>query len=236
MTDRSPIPWPRATMPARWPARSSRPCRMLPPVADDLPAGVSGDDLLWEETIAAGGYATRRLAARLAPAADRPAGRCLRLAADLQRRDAERTAQCRRYGEGAVECLSRRRQAAAVRHGPRADEHPGRRRRHARRLLRRLQCRDQRRRNMAKAATAAPFPTGATACCSARPSTGCNAATSIPASTCSKARGSRRTATITPLIGPFEPGRSVILRAEMDVIVVIANCPHVLDPRERLDA
>jgi uncharacterized protein YcgI (DUF1989 family) len=23
------------------------------------------------------------------------------------------------------------------------------------------------------------------------------------------------------------------LRAEMDVIVVIANCPHVLDPRER---
>ena len=31
--------------------------------------------------------------------------------------------------------------------------------------------------------------------------------------------------------GPFAPGRSVILRAEMDVIVVLANCPHVLDPR-----
>lgn len=37
---------------------------------------------------------------------------------------------------------------------------------------------------------------------------------------------------ITPLIGPFEPGRSVILRAEMDLMLVIANCPHVLDPRE----
>lgn len=37
---------------------------------------------------------------------------------------------------------------------------------------------------------------------------------------------------ITPLIGPFEPGRSVILRAEMDLMLVIANCPHVLDPRD----
>ena len=34
---------------------------MLPPVADDLPAGVEAADLVWEETIAAGGYATRRL-------------------------------------------------------------------------------------------------------------------------------------------------------------------------------
>ena len=32
-------------------------------------------------------------------------------------------------------------------------------------------------------------------------------------------------------IGPFQPGRTVTLRAEMDVIVVLANCPHVLDPR-----
>ena len=34
---------------------------VLPPVADDLPADVAPGDLLWEETIAAGGYATRRL-------------------------------------------------------------------------------------------------------------------------------------------------------------------------------
>jgi uncharacterized protein YcgI (DUF1989 family) len=31
--------------------------------------------------------------------------------------------------------------------------------------------------------------------------------------------------------GPFSPGRLLTLRAEMNVIVVIANCPHVLDPR-----
>lgn len=34
-------------------------------------------------------------------------------------------------------------------------------------------------------------------------------------------------------IGPFAPGRSLLLRAEMDLIVVIANCPHVLDERPR---
>jgi uncharacterized protein YcgI (DUF1989 family) len=34
-----------------------------------------------------------------------------------------------------------------------------------------------------------------------------------------------------PQFGPFAPGRTVVLRAEMDVIVVIANCPHVLDGR-----
>jgi urea carboxylase-associated protein 2 len=33
-------------------------------------------------------------------------------------------------------------------------------------------------------------------------------------------------------VGPFPPGRHITLRAEMDVIVVLANCPHVLDPRD----
>lgn len=32
-------------------------------------------------------------------------------------------------------------------------------------------------------------------------------------------------------VGPFAAGESLVLRAEMDVIVVLANCPHVLDPR-----
>lgn len=37
--------------------------------------------------------------------------------------------------------------------------------------------------------------------------------------------------TTTPVIGPFAPGRQLTLRTEMDVIVVLANAPHVLDPR-----
>lgn len=31
--------------------------------------------------------------------------------------------------------------------------------------------------------------------------------------------------------GPFKPGRGVTLRADMNVFVVLANCPHALDPR-----
>lgn len=34
-----------------------------------------------------------------------------------------------------------------------------------------------------------------------------------------------------PQIGPFAPGRTLVLRAEMELIVALANCPHVLDPR-----
>jgi urea carboxylase-associated protein 2 len=36
--------------------------------------------------------------------------------------------------------------------------------------------------------------------------------------------------------GPFPPGRSVVLRAEMNIIVVLANCPHVLDQRPTYEA
>ncbi len=32
-------------------------------------------------------------------------------------------------------------------------------------------------------------------------------------------------------LGPFTPGRSLVLRAEMDLIVLLANCPHPLDAR-----
>jgi len=32
-------------------------------------------------------------------------------------------------------------------------------------------------------------------------------------------------------VGPFAPGRRLTLRVEMEVIVVLANCPHPLDPR-----
>lgn len=32
--------------------------------------------------------------------------------------------------------------------------------------------------------------------------------------------------------GPHVPGRALVLRAEMDLLVVLANCPHVLDVRD----
>jgi urea carboxylase-associated protein 2 len=36
--------------------------------------------------------------------------------------------------------------------------------------------------------------------------------------------------------GPFPPGRSILLRAEMNIIVVLTNCPHVLDQRPTYEA
>jgi urea carboxylase-associated protein 2 len=36
--------------------------------------------------------------------------------------------------------------------------------------------------------------------------------------------------------GPFPPGRSVLLRAEMNLILVLTNCPHVLDRRPTYEA
>ena len=36
---------------------------------------------------------------------------------------------------------------------------------------------------------------------------------------------------VTPQIGPFAAGRTITLRAEMDLILVLANCPHVMDAR-----
>lgn len=36
---------------------------------------------------------------------------------------------------------------------------------------------------------------------------------------------------LTMQAGPYAPGRSLLLRAEMNVIVVLTNCPHVLDRR-----
>jgi uncharacterized protein len=35
----------------------------------------------------------------------------------------------------------------------------------------------------------------------------------------------------TRLVSARRPGQFVTLRAEMDMIVMLANCPHVLDPR-----
>ena len=38
--------------------------------------------------------------------------------------------------------------------------------------------------------------------------------------------------TISVQTGPSGPGRELVLRAEMNILVVLANCPHVLDRRE----
>lgn len=204
---------------------------VLPPVADDLPAGVAPEDLLWEETIAAGGYATRRLARgsrlRLIDLRGDACASLLVFNAEMpnERLNVADTVkvQWNAYlGEGKLLLSDMGRvMLSIVEDG--AGTHD-------------TFC------GTSNAATNAvkygngtnsgPYPSGrdrfllgAAKHCLGRRDV-------HPCVTLFKGARIEADGTITPQIGPFEPGRTVVLRAEMDVIVVIANCPHVLDPRE----
>lgn len=203
---------------------------VLPPVADDLPAGVAADDLLWEETVAPGGYTTRRL----------PRGARLRLidkagdaAASLQIFNAEMPTE-------------RLNMADTVKVQWNAYLGPGK-----------LLLSDMGRVMMSivedsagnhdcfcgvsNAATNAArygdgrnsgvHPNGRDRFLLGAAKHGLGRRDVHPAITLFKGTRIEADGTITPIVGPFAPGRDVLLRAEMDVNIVIANCPHVLDPR-----
>lgn len=203
---------------------------LLPPVAADLPVGVTGDDLLWEETIAAGGYATRRL----------PRGSRLRLidtkgdaCASLLLFNAEMPTERFSFADtvkiqwnaylgagkfllsdmgrvlmsfaedtaGTHDCFSGTSNAAS---------------------------------NAAKygdGRNSGQFPSGRDRFLLGAAKHGLQRRDVHACVTLFKGSRIADDGTIEPQIGPFEPGRTVLLRAEMDVIVVIANVPHVLDPR-----
>ncbi|WP_159980472.1 MULTISPECIES: urea amidolyase associated protein UAAP1 [unclassified Novosphingobium] len=204
---------------------------ILPPVAQDLPLGVDGADLLWEETIAAGGYATRRLSrgARLR-LIDLKGDACASLLVFNAEMPAERLnvadtvkVQWNAYlGAGKLLLSDMGRVLLSILEDD-AGTHD-------------TFC------GTSNAATnAAKYGDGSNsgACPSGRDRFLLGAAKHglgrrdvHPCVTLFKGTRIEADGTITPQIGPFAPGRSVVLRAEMDVIVVIANCPHVLDPRE----
>ncbi len=203
---------------------------ILPPVADDLPPGVAGEDLLWEETIAAGGYASRRLSR----------GTRLRLidlkgdaCASLQVFNAEMPTERLNVADtvkvqwnayldkgklllsdmgrvllsieeddaGTHDCFSGTSNAAT---------------------------------NSAKygdGRNSGPHPNGRDRFLLGAAKHGLGRRDVHPCVTLFKGIKVEPDGKMAPIIGPFDPGRTVVLRAEMDVIVVIANCPHVLDPR-----
>lgn len=204
---------------------------IVPPVADDLAAAVSTEDLLWEETIAPGGYATRRLAR----------GSRLRLV-DLQ---GDACASMLIYnGEMPSERLN---VADTVKIQWNAYLGVGK-----------LLLSDMGRvlmsiledgagthdtfcgtsnatTNLAKygeGRNSGAFPNGRDRLLLGSAKHGLQRRDVHPCVNLFKGTRIEENGTITPLIGPYESGRTMILRAEMDVIVVIANCPHVLDPRE----
>lgn len=204
---------------------------VLPPVADDLPAGVEPADHLWEETIAAGGYATRRLARgarfRLIDLKGDACASLLVFNAELptERLNVADTVkvQWNAYlGAGKLLLSDMGRVLLSVLEDD-AGTHDS-------------FC------GTSSAATNAarygegsnsgPYPSGRDRFLLGVAKHGLGRRDVHPCVTLFKGTRIEADGAITPQIGPFAPGRSVVLRAEMDVIVVIANCPHVLDPRE----
>jgi len=203
----------------------------IPPVADDLPQGVSADDLLWEETVAQGGYATRRLArgSRLR-LIDLQGDACASLMVFNAEMTSERLnvadtvkVQWNAYlGAGKLLLSDMGRVLMSLLEDD-AGTHDA------------FCGTSNAATNTAKygeGRNSGAFPNGRDRLLLGSAKHGLARRDVHPCINLFKGTRIEADGTITPIVGPFAPGRHVVLRAEMDVIVVIANCPHVLDPRE----
>lgn len=204
---------------------------ILPPVADDLPAGVSADDLLWEETIAGGGYATRRMnrGARLR-LIDLKGDACASMLIFNAEMPSERLnvadtakVQWNGYlGEGKLLLSDMGRVLMSIVNDT-AGTHD-------------LFCgASNSATNAAKygdGRASGPYPSARDRFMQGVGKHGLSARDVHPCVNFFKGVRIEPDGAITPEVGPFAPGREVTLRCEMDVLVVIANCPHVLDPRK----
>jgi len=203
---------------------------LVPPVADDLPAGVPADALLWEETIAAGGYATRRLArgSRLR-LIDLKGDACASIMLFNAEMPAERLnvadtvkIQWNAYlgaGKFLLSDMGRVLMSILEDDAGTHDTFSGT---------------SNAATNKAKygeGRNSGAFPNGRDRLLLGAAKHGLQRRDVHPCVNLFKGTRIEADGTITPLVGPFEAGRSVVLRAEMDVIIVLANCPHVLDPR-----
>lgn len=204
---------------------------LLPPVADDLSANVSTEDLLWEETIAAGGYATRRLARgsrlRLVDLAGDACASMLIFNAEMptERLNVADTVkiQWNAYlGAGKLLLSDMGRVLMSILEDE-AGTHDA------------FCGTSNATTNHAKygeGRNSGTCPNGRDRLLLGAAKHGLQRRDVHPCVNLFKGTRIEADGTITPLVGPYDPGRAMILRAEMDVIVVIANCPHVLDPRD----
>lgn len=204
---------------------------ILPPVAEDLPADVSHLDLLWEETIAGGGYASRKLArgTRLR-LVDLKGDACASLLIFNAEMPTERLnvadtvkVQWNAYlGAGKLLLSDMGRVLMSIVEDT-AETHDA------------FSGTSNAATNEAKygeGRNSGAYPNGRDRLILGAAKHGLLRRDVHPCVNLFKGTRIENDGAITPIVGPFEPGRQVVLRAEMDVIVVIANCPHVLDPRE----
>lgn len=203
---------------------------LLPPVADDLPEGVAADDLLWEETIAPGGYASRRIArgTRLR-LIDKAGDACASLNIFNAGMPTERLnvadtvkVQWNAYlGAGKLLLSDMGRVLASILEDG-AGTHD---------TFSGVSNAASNAWKYGEGRNSGPFPNGRDRLILGAAKHGLSRRDVHPCVTLFKGTKIEADGGITAVIGPFAPGREVLLRAEMDVIVVIANCPHVLDPR-----
>ncbi|GGB74982.1 urea amidolyase associated protein UAAP1 [Blastomonas aquatica] len=204
---------------------------VLPPAASDLPEGVSSDDLVWEETIAAGGYATRRLArgSRLR-LIDTKGDACAALLLFNAEMPTERLnvadtvkVQWNAYlGAGKLLLSDMGRVVMSILEDD-AGTHDA------------FCGTSNAATNAAKygdGSNSGPHPNGRDRFLLGVAKHGLQRRDVHPCINLFKGAKIAADGAIVPDVGPFAPGRSLTLRAEMDVIVVIANVPHVLDPRD----
>lgn len=203
---------------------------ILPPHADDLPAGVAPEDHLWEQTIAPGGYATRHLprGARLR-LIDTQGDACASLLIFNAQMPSERLnvadtvkVQWNAYlGAGKLLLSDMGRVLMSI-ESDEAGTHDC------------FAGTSNAATNEAKygnGANSGPYPNGRDRFLLGAAKHGLSRRDVHPCVNLFKGTHIEEDGTITPVIGPFAPGRSLVLRAEMEVILVITNCPHVLDPR-----
>ena len=204
---------------------------LLPPVAPDLAAVVAPQDLLWEETVAAGGYASRRLSRgsrlRFIDLAGDACASLLIFNAEMptERLNVADTVkvQWNAYlGAGKLFLSDMGRVLMSILEDD-AGTHdafcgPSNAATNAARY--------------GEGRNSGAFPNGRDRLLLGAAKHGLSRRDVHPCVNLFKGVRIEKDGAITPLIGPYPAGRTMILRAEMDVIVVVANCTHVLDPRD----
>jgi urea carboxylase-associated protein 2 len=203
---------------------------ILPPVADDLPDGVAAVDLVWEEVIAPGGYATRRLArgtrTRLIDVAGDACAQVMIFNAEMP---TERlnladsaTIQWNGYiGAGKLLLSDMGRVLMSI-EADTARTHD---------LFCGASNAASNARRFGEGGNWSQFPNARDRLALGAAKHGLGRRDVHPCINLFKGvRIAQGGSTILDA-GPFEPGRAVTLRAEMACILVVANCPHVLDPR-----
>ena len=202
----------------------------LPPRADDLPAGVTSDDLLWEETIAAGGYTSRALArgTRLR-LIDLRGDACASLllfnaAMPTERLNVADTVkvQWNAYPSAGSVLLSDMGRVLASIEQDDAGTHDA---------FCGASNEASNRRHYGEGRNSGAFPNARDRLLLGAAKHGLTRRDVHPCINLFKGVRIADDGAVVPQLGPFAPGRSLVLRAEMDLILVIANCPHVLDER-----